>query len=49
MHIANDVERSVLVLEIVPKWLAFKYQSINILGLLKNVNMTKPFALQAAQ
>src|SRR3954463_6981829 len=49
MHVPNDVERPVLVLEIIPKWLTHDADRRDLFRSGQSENMPKSFPLQSAQ
>src|SRR6185436_118305 len=48
VHVADDVEWSMLVFAIVPEWLAFDHDCVDVFRRGQFVNVAKAFALQVA-
>ena len=49
MNVADDIERTMLLLQVVPQWLAFNNSRIHFFDRFEHMNVAKSFALQSAQ
>ena len=49
MHVADDVEWSMVLLAVVPEWLTFNNDCFNLFRFREFVDMTKAFTFEIAQ
>src|SRR5919106_806935 len=49
MHVADHIERPVIVSPVIPQRLAFDRRRLYFLGRIENIDLAKPFALEQAQ